>query len=174
MKTIGEFTLLKKLGNGNFGVVYSVIKTGCPGKTYAAKFMRRDFMDQPQNKQVLLNEINILKELNHPNIYKIIDVKANSNCYILLTEYVNGYNLTECMKIFKKKYNRTFTEQIIQYLMRQIIDAFKYIHQKDIMHRDVKAANIMVSFDNEKDKNDFNILKATVKIIDFGAATKGL
>jgi serine/threonine protein kinase len=56
--------------------------------------------------------------------------------------------------------------------MRQIISAFKYMHENNIMHRDIKLENILVNFENEKDKNDLNMMKATVKIIDFGFACK--
>jgi len=56
--------------------------------------------------------------------------------------------------------------------MRQIISAFKYMHANQIMHRDIKLENILVNFESEKDKNDLNMMKATVKIIDFGFACK--
>ena len=71
-----------------------------------------------------------------------------------------------------KKYNTPFSEEIVQYLTRQIIDAFKYIHGKNIMHRDVKLENIMVSFNNLNDKMNLNLLNATIKIIDFGLSIK--
>ena len=59
-------------------------------------------------------------------------------------------------------------EELVQHFMRQIIDAFKYIHGKKIIHRDVKLDNILLNFDNEEDKKNFNLMKAQVKIIDFG------
>ena len=61
-----------------------------------------------------------------------------------------------------------FPEELVQHFMRQIIDAFKYIHGKKIIHRDVKLDNILLHFDNEEDKKNFNLMKAQVKIIDFG------
>ena len=63
---------------------------------------------------------------------------------------------------------RAFPEGIVQYLMRQIVDAVKYLHNKRIIHRDIKLDNILVHFENEYDKINLNMLKATIKIIDFG------
>ena len=55
--------------------------------------------------------------------------------------------------------------------MRQIINVMKYIHSRGIIHRDLKLDNILVTFDSEYDKNNINMMKATIKIIDFGFAT---
>ena len=68
-------------------------------------------------------------------------------------------------------YRKPFSEEIVQYLMRQIVDAIKYIHGKHIIHRDLKLDNILMNYENEKDKENLNILGAQVKIIDFGFAT---
>ena len=173
MTKIEDITLLKKLGSGTFGEVYLATKAGKQGY-FAAKLLRRNEMDKPENKRHLEEEINILKGLNHPNIYKILDIKATPQYYIILTEYINGGSLSSCLQKYQQKFGKPFTEEIVQYLMRQIIDGFKYIHGKNIMHRDIKLDNIMVNFNNENDKNNLNLLRSTVKIIDFGLAIKGL
>ena len=173
MTKIEDITLLKKLGSGTFGEVYLATKAEKQGY-FAAKILRRREMDMPENKRHLEEEINILKGLNHPNIYKILDIKSTPQYYIILTEYINGGSLSSCLEKYQKKFGKPFTEEIVQYLMRQIIDGFKYIHGKNIMHRDIKLDNIMVNFNNENDKNNLNLLRTTIKIIDFGLAIKGL
>ena len=64
----------------------------------------------------------------------------------------------------------SFPEEVVQYLMRQIVDALIYIHDKNVIHRDLKLENIMVSFDSENDKAQLNMMRAKIKIIDFGLA----
>jgi len=61
---------------------------------------------------------------------------------------------------------------VVQHLMRQIIEAFKYIHGKNIIHRDIKLENILLNYENEEDRKNLNKMKANVKIIDFGFAAK--
>lgn len=87
-------------------------------------------------------------------------------------EYCNGGELENALEKYQIKYGKPFSEEIVQYLMRQIISAFKYIHESNIMHRDIKLENILICFENEQDKENLNMMKAVVKIIDFGFACK--
>ena len=170
-KKIKDVTLLKFLGKGSYGTVYLSTKDGKPGY-FATKQIERSIADKPSFYKYFENELRLLKDLHHPNIVHLEDVKKDHNYYYIVMEYVNGGSLTDCLKKYKIKYGKAFPEEIVQYLMRQIVDAIKYIHQRNIIHRDLKLDNIMVNFDNANDKNNLNMMRAKIKIIDFGFATK--
>ena len=111
--------------------------------------------------------------MNHPNIIKLEEYKETKDSYIITMEYANGGNLDEYLEKYKKINKKCLSEEIIQYLMRQIIDALYYLHQKKVIHRDLKLENIMLNYNDEIDRKNLNILKSQIKIIDFGTAIQG-
>ena len=166
---IQNITLLNVLGKGSFGTVFLSKKDGKNGY-FATKQIDRVIADKPSFHKYFENELRILQGLNHNNIVHLEDLKVDNKYYYIVMEYINGGCLTDCLKKYQKKYGKAFPEEIVQYLMRQIVDAIKYIHSKKIIHRDLKLDNIMVSFNNEVDKNNLNMMRSTIKIIDFGFA----
>ena len=168
---VDDLTLIKFLGKGSYGEVYLTKKDG-KSELFATKKMDRQLMDQPQISKYFKNEIAILRELKyHRNIVKLEDVKMTKKHYYLVMEYCNGGSLSDCLKKYQNKTSKPFTQEIVQFLMKQIINVMKYIHSVGIIHRDLKLDNILVNFDSEYDKNNTNMMKSTVKIIDFGFAT---
>ena len=167
IEQIEDLILLKSIGRGSFGEVFLSKKTGRK-ELFATKKIDRKRADLPSAKKYFENEILILNSLRHPNIVRLEELKGTNNYYYLVTEYINGGSLTDCLKIYQKKYGKAFPEEIVQYLMRQIVDAIKYLHSLNIIHRDLKLDNIMINFDNEIDKNNLNMMKGRIKIIDFG------
>ena len=121
-------------------------------------------------KRYLTYEVNFLKNLNHPNIVKLEEIKKTFTNYYIVMEYINGSELSKCLKKYMEKYQKGFPEKVVQHLMKQIVEAVAYLHDLNIIHRDLKLGNIMVNFDNEKDKAELNMMKAKIKIIDFGFA----
>lgn len=164
-----DLKFIKIIGKGSFGQVYLTSKTGQTG-FYATKIVKKTIADSPKVKKYFKNELNILREIKHKNIMKLIEIKQNTDNYYLVCELCNGGSLRECVNKYLKMYNKTFSEEIIQYLMKQIIEAVRYLHKKHIMHRDLKLDNILVNFKNENDKSVLNMYGAEVKIIDFGFA----
>ena len=168
---IDDFSLGKCIGQGSFGEVYLTTRKGY-NKLYATKKVSKQKIELPSIKKHFIDEIEILKTLNHKNIIKLETIRQSQNNFYIICEYYNGGGLYDCLKQYKKRYGRPFPENIVQHFMRQIIDALIYLHQRKIIHRDLKLENLLINYESEEDKNNFNLLKAEVKIIDFGFATK--
>ena len=168
MKTqVGTFTLLKSLGKGSFGEVYLTQKAGRNG-FFATKKIDLTLMLVDDNLNSLNNEIKILKVINNPYLVRLEDLMRTSNHIYIVMEYCNGGDLSKCLKKYIKINKKPFSEEIVQYLMRQIITGLRLLHSKKILHRDLKLDNILINFNSEKDKSSMNLLKSTVKISDFG------
>ena len=167
---IDEFSLLKCIGKGSFGEVFLTSKMGS-NQFFATKKVSKQKADSPAIKKYFINELTILREISHKNIIRLEAIKLTIHNYYIITEYCNGGGLSDCLKKYISLYGSAFSEEIVQYLMRQIVEALKYLHGLRIIHRDIKLDNILVKFENEYDKNCLNMLKAQVKIIDFGFAT---
>ena len=167
-----NYELDKFLGSGAFGEVYLTSKKG-DSRKFATKKLDREQMEKEEGAmKYLRNEIVILQFLNHPNIVKFEEVKKTKKHFYIIMEYCNGGDLTGAIEKYKEKYGKPFPEEIVQHFMKQIISAFKYLHSLKVIHRDVKTDNILLNYDNEEDKNNFNLMKAQVKIIDFGFSCK--
>ena len=167
---VEDYSLGQCIGKGSFGEVYLTTKKGI-NKLFATKKIPKYKVENPTIKKHLIDEIEILQTLNHKNIIKLETIKQTTNNYYIITEYYNGGGLFNILKQYKKVYHKAFPENIIQHLMRQIIDAIIYLHQRKIIHRDLKLENLLINYESEEDKNNLNLLKAEVKIIDFGFAT---
>ena len=162
--------LEKSLGKGNFGEVYltKIIKDP---NIYATKIYDRVKIENSESLfNYLKSETTILNSLSHPNIVKLKEVKKTKKHFYLVMEYCNGGELQKALDKYKIKYNKPFPEEIVQHLMRQIMDAINYLHSRDIIHRDIKLENILLNYESEEDKNNLNLMKANIKIIDFGFA----
>ena len=169
---VDDLVLTKSLGKGSFGEVFLTKKVKGTTELYATKRMGRAEYEKPENYKRLANEISILKGINHPNIVKLIEVKKTKNHIYIVTEFCNGGSLFEKLNKYIKANRKPFSEEIVQYLMRQLVSAINYLHKNKIIHRDLKLDNILVNFPTENDKNNMNMLSAQVKLIDFGFATR--
>jgi len=168
-QNIGDLTFVQPLGSGSFGDVF-LYKQNNSNKFYAVKMIDKNRAKYSKYFKYLNSELQALSMLNHPNIVKlkkVIDSQSQIHLLIVM-EYCNGGSLLKCLENYINKYKTPFSEEIVQYLTRQIVEALAYIHDKNIIHRDLKLENIMVNFDNEIDKTNLNMMKAKIKIIDFG------
>jgi len=107
-------------------------------------------------KRMLFNEINILKEIDHPNIIKMYEFFEDDKRYYLVTEICKGGELFD--EILQRG---KFTERDAAVLMKQVLSCINYCHQANIVHRDLKPENILLEANKEFDQ---------IKIIDFGTS----
>ena len=149
----------KMLGSGSFGCVYEA-KNTIFGNTVAMKVIKKD-KENELDEQEIRNEIDILKKLSHPNIVKIYEFYISENHYYIITEYCKE---GELFSYIKNKY----TERQLAVLFYQVFSGLWYLHKNNILHRDIKLENIMIS-GKEKDNSTGEEL-FWVKIIDFGTA----
>ena len=166
---LDDLTFIKPIGKGSFGHVYLTSKNNYQ-QLFATKVIKKSIADSPKVKKYFHNEIEILKEIKHKNIMQLIEVKQTQDNYYLVCELCNGGSLYQNLDKYLKMYRKPFSEEIIQFLMKQIIEGLKYLHGLHIMHRDLKLDNILVNFKNENDKVILNMYGAEIKIIDFGFA----
>ena len=167
---VNDYKLIKLIGKGTFGEVYLTSNIN-NSEIYATK---RIEINKDQNKttsKYLLNEIKIMQALNHPNLIKLHNLYRTNNHFYFIMDYCNGGSLSSILDVYKLRFGKPFSQEIIQHFMKQIVDGLKYIHSKNIIHRDIKLDNILLNFDNIEDKNNLNLLSAKIKIIDFGLAT---
>lgn len=105
---------------------------------------------------MLFNEINILKELDHPNIVRMYEFFEDEKRYYLVTEICKGGELFDEV-IARGK----FSEKDAAVLIKQVLSCINYCHSNNIVHRDLKPENILLESSKEFDE---------IKIIDFGTS----
>ena len=107
MERIGDYILLKVLANCSFGNVYLSNKNGA---YFAIKKIGRNYIDKQDLIRCIDNETHIWYKLNHPNICKVHGILKTKDYYAIVMEYINGWNLSDCME----NYDEKFSEQIVQ------------------------------------------------------------
>ena len=155
-KSIEKYQIGKKLGEGAFSVVYQAINLTTNEKV-AIKVIKKYQLDEKQRNSVL-KEVNIMKQLNHPNIVKLIEFIENDNYYYIVQEVVSGGEIFN--EIVKYTY---FSEDLSRHVIIQVAEALLYMHEYvGIVHRDLKPENIFfkpIKFFKDDPKNRFNKLR---------------
>ena len=139
------------IGQGAFGKVNLGLNV-LTGRVVAIKsFNKTNLKSNSENMRKILYETNLMKKLNHPNITKILELFDDKEYILIIMEYINGGNL---FSFLKKR--RKVSEKTAKFLYRQIILGIKYMHNQNIVHRDIKLENILIDLNNN------------IKICDFG------
>ena len=160
-----EYKKIKLISTNHFSKIYQVLKLGTQD-IYALEVIEKNNNNFKTFK--IKEDINILKDVNHPNISRFIDFQEDLNFFYIITDYCNGGNLEQHLKTNQIDH---LNEEEVQYIMKQVIDIVKYLHNKKIIHRDLTIANLLLNYEFEKDLNEKNLLKAKIKIRDFGLSS---
>lgn len=151
--TIGNYKTLRELGTGGMGTVYLAENLSI-GNKVAIKMLHPHLVKSENIKTRFLKEARTQAILDHPNITKVIDFVSNDQGLFIILEFVEGEPLNDFL--FRSK--GLLPEKEANHYMAKILDAVGYAHDKGIVHRDLKTANIMVTPNRG------------IKIMDFGIA----
>ncbi|XP_029932603.1 serine/threonine-protein kinase MARK2 isoform X7 [Myripristis murdjan] len=146
---IGNYRLLKTIGKGNFAKV-KLARHVLTGKEVAVKIIDKTQLNS-SSLQKLFREVRIMKLLNHPNIVKLFEVIETDKTLYLVMEYASGGEVFDYLVAHGR-----MKEKEARAKFRQIVSAVQYCHQKCIVHRDLKAENLLLDAD------------MNIKIADFG------
>jgi len=158
-KTISHYKILEKLGEGGMGVVYKAEDTRLK-RTVALKFLPHNLESHESERARFLQEAQAASALNHPNVCTIYDIGEDQGEQFIAMEYVDGVTLREKMAEGKLQ-----TSTAVAYAI-QVGEALEEAHGKGIVHRDIKAENIMVTRKNQVKVMDFGLakLKGSLKL----------
>uniref|UniRef100_A0A3Q1HSD1 MAP/microtubule affinity-regulating kinase 3 n=1 Tax=Anabas testudineus TaxID=64144 RepID=A0A3Q1HSD1_ANATE len=146
---VGNYRLLKTIGKGNFAKV-KLARHILTGREVAIKIIDKTQLN-PTSLQKLFREVRIMKILNHPNIVKLFEVIETEKTLYLVMEYASGGEVFDYLVAHGR-----MKEKEARAKFRQIVSAVQYCHQKHIVHRDLKAENLLLDAD------------MNIKIADFG------
>ena len=154
-----KYKVISKIGEGCYGTVFLAMNL-ITKQNVAIKKINKIKENEIDDLEVK-NEINILRNLDHPNIVKIIEFYSTENAYYIITDYCPSGELFN-------QINNSYNEFQLAVLFYQIFSGLYYLHANNIIHRDLKLENILLS---EIEKNYKSNLKYFwIKIIDFGTS----
>ena len=162
LKEIKDFKIISKIGRGAIGFVYKAfnVKTGALVAVKQIKLSSLHQNIEEKKRKSFRTEIKLLKFMNHPNIVSLLDFDEDENYLNLVLEYMENGSLSALIATVKdgEEGCRPFNEILVRSIILQVLHGLEYLHSCNIIHRDVKGANILL------DKT------GCVKLSDFGVA----
>ncbi|KAH8077271.1 kinase-like protein [Cristinia sonorae] len=151
-KLLNAYQLGDSLGKGAFGQVYRALNWAT-GETVAIKEIQLSNIPKSEIGQIM-SEIDLLKNLNHPNIVKYKGFEKTREYLYIILEFCENGSLHAICKRFGK-----FPETLVAVYISQVLEGLVYLHDQGVIHRDIKGANILTNKDG------------CVKLADFGVAS---
>ena len=154
--SLENYQKLERIGKGSYGSVYKVQNKNT-NIIRAMKIIPKNY--QKDNEEIM-REINILKNLDHPNVMKIYEFLEDEKNYYLIQEFCDEGDLESVLD--KKK---IFCEFLVKFIMYQVFLAINYLHANNIVHQDIKKKNVsIIKYNQEKKENAINQIKTNSSI----------
>ncbi len=166
-QTISHYKILEKLGEGGMGVVYKAHDTKLD-RLVALKFLPQQITVSEEDKTRFLQEARAISALNHPNIATIFDIdEVDGPAYaggsagkqkFLVLEYIPGGTLKSKLRYLKSEDKEFSLAEVLDYGI-QATEALAHAHRHQIIHRDVKTDNLMLTDEGKLKLTDFGLAK---------------
>ena len=142
------FTILQKVGQGNYGSVYK-IQNNNTGQILAAKICKIE----SNNTDSFYKEINMLKQCDSPYILKYYSSYIKNNTIWIVLEFCDGGSILDIMRIT----NKFYTEKEIASIIKMVLKGLQFLHAQRKIHRDIKAGNILLTDEGVAKLGDFGV-----------------
>ncbi|KAI0035295.1 protein kinase, partial [Vararia minispora EC-137] len=145
-----HFQLGNCIGRGQFGAVYRALNLNT-GQMVAVKRIGLEGLKEEEVKQ-LMKEVELVKSLSHPSIVKYEGMVRDENTLSIVLEYAENGSLGQTLKAFGK-----LNERLVASYVVKILEGLDYLHQSDVVHCDLKAANILTTKNGNVKLSDFGV-----------------
>lgn len=150
--TVGPYRVTSKIGEGATGVVYQVVN-GVTGRLEAMKILANDGRHDLDQAQRFLREIQFQAKLEHPNIAQVHTGFCEGTTLVMVMEQVDGEPLSELIRRGPVPLQQALG------IVSQVLTALEFAHARQVIHRDVKPANILIARDGKVKLTDFGLAK---------------
>ena len=141
---VSDFKIIKELGKGSYGTVYTV-KSLINSNIYVMKKMELNHLN-PRQQVECYREVSILKKVSHKNIIKYYSSFLEKNILYIIMEYAELGDLYSLIKHYKK-HSKFFSELDLWKISSEILSGLDYLHSHNIIHRDIKCLNLFITKD---------------------------
>jgi serine/threonine protein kinase len=152
---INNYKIISLLGEGGMATVY-LAEHQSLGNKVAIKILKPEYIQHPNVRKRFLAEARNLAQMNHPNVIKVTDLIDAGDIVAFVMEYIDGETLEQYINSQGK-----LSDEVIQSLFNQMVEAIEYIHSQGFIHRDIKPSNFMLTLDGKIKLLDFGIAKNT-------------
>lgn len=150
----GRYEILERIGDGGMAVVYKALDSVL-GRVVAVKVLRPQYASDREFVERFRREAQSAASLSHTNVVSIFDVGVCDGIYYIVMEYVKGNNLKDIIRA-----HAPISSERAVYLTKQICEALQHAHENNVIHRDIKPHNILVTRDDRVKVTDFGIARA--------------